>query len=202
MAQVYDSIMESRRQKTIYFQERPEEFCRQFLPEIRWQHGIALRSNLQMLVRLNAFSDCVFESKKYQIPQQTPDVLYYDYTALLGRLGKTPSNYHLTGSYKGPQHNLVATLKALESGYNIAVCFYEDGPFGAGSALKQRLPESYRFPGDSRAWRVFDGDASDLRAFDPGPTRAGNGRICGLRLKGSLKARSAAIDDGFAVLVE
>lgn len=190
--------------KTLYLQQDRVGFLRQLCAEISLAQCQAENDGRQLVVRLNAFSDIPWEHRTYgEIPQQFESVVFYDYTAILSRPLSNPcSNYHLCASWKGENENGPGCIDLLERGYNVAVAFAEPGSFAGNAALKQDIPKRWRLPGSSKVWTCFDGDESDLRAFDPGPTRAGNGRICALRLKsGSTVERDKAIASGFVQVI-
>ena len=201
MASIWRSVMEARVRKTRYLQDDRQGFLEQLIAEITLARLKEESEGRILAVRLNAFSDIPWEHKAYgEIPQRHPDVRFYDYTAILSR--RPLPNYALSYSWKGT--NAAACIELLNSGLNVSVCFAERGNFAGNGALRQRLPKRYRLPGSDHLYEVFDGDASDLRMLDPGPTAAGYGRICGLRLKsGTTEQRDRAIADpsGFVQVI-
>lgn len=204
MAAIWKTVMEARVRKTIFLQEDRPGFLAQLNAEILAARIREESDGRTLAVRLNAFSDIPYEHKTFgEIPQRHPEVVFYDYSALHGRAGKLPGNYAICFSHKGTS-NHASSIDLLERGFNVAVVFAEIGAFAGNAALRQRLPKRYRLEGSAHAWEVYDGDASDLRMLDPGPTKAGNGRICGLRLKaGSTEQRDRAIADpsGFVQVI-
>lgn len=202
---IWPAIMSTRIRKAQFFQDDPGEFCRQLHQEIANAESYAIRMNRRLVVRLNCFSDIVWESAKYAIPQQHQGVIFYDYTKLYKRVGKQPSNYHLCASWTERERDQAACLDLLDRGHNVAVVFAQAGPYSGNRALGQDIPTRWRLPGSSKTWTVFPGDDSDLRIpdIDPGPTRTGNGRICGLALKSSSNdTRAAAMASGFCQIVD
>ena len=202
---IWPGIMRARIEKAQWLHEDPEGFCAQLNNEIRNAEAYATRQGRRLVVRLNCFSDIVWESSKYAIPQQHPNVIHYDYTKLYNRIGKQPENYHLCASWTERPKDQSACLDLLERGHNVAVVFAQAGAFSGNRALGQQIPTRWKLTGSSKVWTVFPGDESDLRIpdIDPGPTRAGNGRICGLALKsGSNETRAAAMVSGFCQIVE
>lgn len=204
LSAMFSSISESRASKTRYLQSDPDGFCRQLIAEITLVEIHDRNAEKRSAIRLNAFSDLDWESEKYAggIPQKFPDILFYDYSKRMHRAktGKIPPNYSICWSYSGK--NSDGCLERLEAGDNVAVVFAQEGSFASSGAMRQDLPKSWRMPGSSKSWTVFDGDTQDMRipGIDPGPTRAGRGRICGLRLKGGIEGRRIAIETGFAVI--
>ena len=193
--------MEARVRKTLFLQKDRQGFLAQLNAEILAARIREESDGRTLAVRLNAFSDVPYEHKTFgEIPQRHPEVVFYDYTAVLSR--RPLPNYALSYSWKGT--NGAGCIELLNAGFNVSVCFAERGSFAGNAALRQRLPKRYRLPGSEHAFEVFDGDTSDLRMLDPGPTNAGYGRICGLRLKaGSTEQRDSAIadDSGFVQIV-
>lgn len=202
MASIWKTVMDARIMKTRYLQDDRQGFLAQLNAEIVAARIKEESDGRTLAVRLNAFSDIPWEHKAYgEIPQRHPDVRFYDYTAILSR--RPLPNYALSYSWKGTNGDWCIEL--LNSGFNVSVCFAERGAYVGNRALRQRLPKRYRLPGSDHYYEVFDGDASDLRMLDPGPTSSGFGRICGLRLKsGTTEQRNAAIadDSGFVQLID
>ena len=89
-----------------------------------------------------------------------PDVVFYDYTKVLGRKVKSIANYSLT--FSRAENNDADVDKAIAQGLNIAAVF-------------DRVPTDYL------TLPVIDGDESDLRFLDA------KGVIVGLTAKGPAK---------------
>jgi hypothetical protein len=195
--------MEARTRRTDFWHASPEAFIRQLKDELRHEQHIAERHGEYLIARLNTFSDIVWEASRYHVPQDFPEVTFYDYTKIHGRIGKQPENYVLCGSWSEEPKHRAACIDILENGLGtIAVPFAEEGKFVSRLAYHQRLPRMHRLPGATRAYSVLDGDASDIRSFDRILTPAGFGRIVGLRLKSANNAdRDQAIKSGFVEIV-
>ena len=195
MARVFASIMSARTEKVKYLQSDKEGFIAQLKREIRLAEIATTNQGRRMAVRLNSFSDLSVED--WGIMQETPSVVYYDYTKRLHRT-VLPENYSLCYSWDGETaKNARGCLELLERGFNVSVIFAQRGNGFCGSgALRQRIPQRHRLPGSDRVWACFDGDEQDLRirGIDPGPTKRGAGRICALRLKTATETeRQAAL---------
>lgn len=108
--------------------------------------------------------------------QLFPHIQFVDYTKNPNRMGKTPSNLHLTLSYSGD--NLAACLAALKRGHNVAVVFGEG------------------LPRDWHGHSVIDGDLHDLRHLDPIRPNGERGIVVGLSPKGLTAKRD---NSGFVV---
>lgn len=108
--------------------------------------------------RLNTISDVPWE--KYGIPQMFPNALFYDYTKLAARLGRTPENYRLMFSYSAAPAYQKQVKAAMKTDAPITVVFRGG------------------FPSEYLGRPVIDGDKSDLVNLYAGPV------VIGLKLKG------------------
>ena len=203
LAGIFASIMKARIQKTEYLRTDRAGFVRQICEEIHEEQRKAEAEGQVLACRLNAFSDIPWELAKYgSIPQQFPGVVFYDYSKLYHRAGQTPDNYHLCFSWTENAEDQADCLRILLAGFNVSMVFANIGAYAGNAALRQDIPKRWAIEG--HRFEVYDGDSSDLRipGIDPGASRSGRGRICGLRLKaGNVASRNAAIASGFAVLV-
>lgn len=145
-------VMWGRMFRTIwYFRDRPG-FMAQLMKEIE--------ANQDAAIRLNVFSDIMWERVSPEIFSEFPRTQFYDYTKHFNRMFKErPVNYHLTFSLSETTRNQAAAV--LQAGMNVAAVVDESGGtlFGAP---------------------VIDGDDHDLRFLDPSPC------VVGLKAKGSL----------------
>jgi hypothetical protein len=167
---------------------------RWFLETLRKEIAIAERKaellGDRLAVRLNVFSDFLFE--RLGIIDQFPNVEFYDYSKSPDRAGLLLPNYWVT--FSRSESNQDDCLRVLESGNNVAIAF-DTGRVGnrvSMDASPLDLPKTwYGFP-------VIDGDNTDLRFDDPrGRTK---GRVVGLRLKAhSRDERQGALESGFAI---
>jgi hypothetical protein len=202
LAQVFQRINESRKEKTRFLHADRAGFLKQLREELTTEQRLADREGTTLAVRLNTFSDIVWEHLHFgNIPKHFPAAVFYDYTKLYVRVGNQPENYVLCASWTENPSDQTSCLNLLQAGHNVAVVFAEPGNFTGNRALSQRLPKRWSLGGHS--YEVYDGDDSDLRFLDPGPTRAGFGRICGLRLKsGNSQMRLEAMASGFCQILE
>jgi hypothetical protein len=95
------------------------------------------------------------------VPQQFPDLFFYDYTKLAKRLDKTPENYELMFSYSAATKYRSQVKMALKTDAPISVVFRNG------------------FPKTFLNRPVIDGDQSDLDNVRAGKV------IVGLKVKGS-----------------
>lgn len=200
---IFKSIMESRVKRTLFFLDHPEAFMKMLRDELRHEQAIAERLGEYLICRPNCFSDISWESQRYHLPQDFPDVTFFDYTKVHGRIGKQPANYTLCGSWSEEPKHQRACIDILENGRGtVAVPFANVGKYVSRLAYTQVLPRMHRLPGAPRSYSVLDGDANDVRSFDRILTPSGFGRIVGLRLKSANNAdREAAIKSGFVEIV-
>lgn len=177
--------MQARLGNTFYLVKQREKFVDQLISEINLARQYAKEQKLKLAIRLNGTSDLPWESPAFgkggrSIMDMFPDVQFYDYTKVPGRVKqfvnkKMPANYHLTFSYSEKPTNQAAALEALRAGMNVAIVF---GPGKAGVLEKLILPQVWGKEG----FRVMDGDDSDLRFTDPKDNQ-GRGMVVGLRAK-------------------
>mgnify|MGYP000536613644 CR=1 FL=1 len=161
-------VQEARIRKANWFLEDTQGFLEAIRSDIEKHETYCKSRQITPVIRLNGTSDVLWES--YGIPQDYPDIQFYDYTKVLPRLRrKIPSNYHPTFSRSEVTQD--STVKTVVSqGTNVAVVFNE-------------LPEKYL------GIPVINGDKNDLRFTDPA------GVIVGLIAKGDAKKDSS----GFVV---
>lgn len=152
-----NTVQSARQRKLDYWLDDPSGFLEQLRAELTRINVTCYKRNLTPAVRLNGTSDIAWEN--YGIPQDFPDIQFYDYTKLPTR--KVPDNYHLTASYSGA--NMKYAEKVKRSAHNIAVVFRKD------------LPLMYLDR------EVIDGDDHDMRFLDK------RNVVVGLRAKGKAK---------------
>ncbi len=162
-------IQKSRIRKTKQFFEDRNTFMNQLVREISNGIKYANKHNLIPVFRLNGTSDIAWEKIRVtyngaeyrNIMEAFPNIQFYDYTKIYNR--KVPSNYYLTFSRSA--NNELNVIKAMQSGYNIAVVFDNKKP----------MPEYYM------GRKVINADETDLRFLDE------KNVICGLKAKGPAK---------------
>ena len=171
LAAVYDSVNIARQKKTDYWHADQAGFLAQLTRELANFKKLCDKQGMQGVVRLNVLSDIPWE--EHDIPQQFPDLFFYDYTKRAVRLGETPDNYRLMFSYSDRPQYQKQVAAALPSGVPIAVVF------------KNSMPSEYL------GRRVIDGDLSDLDNVMAGPV------VIGLTAKGpALNDDSGFVVDG------
>lgn len=163
-ASVYRSVNEARQRKTDFYMNDRGGFLRQLCGELENLERYAAKHGKRPVVRLNVLSDIAWES--HNIPQQFPNIEFYDYTKRAARLGKTPRNYRLMFSYSAAPKYRKQVEIALQTDTPITVVF------------RGGLPSQYL------GREVIDGDKSDLENLKA------RGKIIGLRVKGNDAKRS------------
>lgn len=139
--------------------------------DIRLAIKLANRQGKTAAIRLNVFSDIPWE--KFGIPQEFPEVVFYDYTKNPHRgAGWILPNYHLTFSRSEENgEQCRAVLSSTKPG-NVAVVFRTRNP---------RKWNAGELPTEFMGFPVHDGDNSDLRFLDP------PGVVVALRAKGKSR---------------
>jgi hypothetical protein len=196
-----NATRESRKLKARLFMAHRQDYMNRLARDIVKLERKAMREGLTLCVRLNGSTDIAWERISFVIDDKTsraietrlgvthpragrvmtllqlfPHIQFVDYTKNPNRMGKTPSNLHLTLSYSG--NNLADCLAALKRGHNVAVVFGEGLP---------------------REWHghsVIDGDLHDLRHLDPICPKGERGIVVGLSPKGLTAKRDTS---GFVV---
>lgn len=189
------TIWATRARKVQALLTDPEAFGGLLYHAIIEQLKETVKTRMRLAVRLNVYSDIVWEEVfpalfdvafERLVPRTRP-VTFYDYTKVFGR--QLLDNYPLTFSFAG-HGNLKQSEAELKAGRNVAVAFIgrKLNPNVAWADMKLRvklpegaggLPETVDF-GSLRRVRVIDGDESDSRYLDP---RSRPGYIVGLRYK-------------------
>jgi hypothetical protein len=165
------TIKPPRIAKSRLLRKFPDVFEDRLMTELNSAQKRAWKLKSRLFVRLNVFSDVVWENEMPGIFDAFKDIQFYDYTKDSDRFrrymdGKIPSNYHLT--FSRSENNWSDCVEFLRRGFNVAVPFHVKYNW----KIKQPLPPMFE------GWEVIDGDISDLRPFDPSP------HIVGLRVKG------------------
>lgn len=159
-----NNVQRARVRKTVWFARDRASFMETLADDIESAIRTAAKKGFVPVFRLNGTSDLSWE--KYPVRDAKnifelfPDVVFYDYTKVLGRRVKSIANYSLT--FSRAEDNDADVDKAIAQGLNIAAVF-------------DRVPTDYL------TLPVIDGDESDLRFLDA------KGVIVGLTAKGPAK---------------
>ena len=166
------SAVNARKERTRKYFEQRELFMMQLKGEIAEQLAKAERQGKKLAVRLNGTSDIDWT----EIYEAFPMVQFYEYTKRVDLVKKLNSrdNVHVTFS-KHEKHTPKQIKKVMDSGNNIAVVFI-DTP-----------------PSEYLGYEVVNGDKHDRRFEDR------QGKIIGLKLKGTNAIKKLAINTGFAI---
>ena len=155
------SVQQARINRTKLLFDNPIAFIRRLDTDIYTMLRYADKHKKQLAIRMNVLSDLRWEDR---IDMEKYPAQFYDYTKRHTRLGKVPSNYHLTLSVFPHEHLFNRYLsKARETRTNIAAVFMKD------------IPATFEgFP-------TISGDDNDLRFLDPYPS------CIALKAKGLLR---------------
>jgi hypothetical protein len=200
LAQVFQRIGQSRREKTTWYNTDRAAFMKQLEAELETEQRLADRDGTILCARLNCFSDLNW----FSLIRRFPSMVAYDYTKNLHRIvsPEKPENYWLTGSFTENKANQRECIELLRRGENIAIAFADlSGHFVGNRALNQRIPETWTL--DGTEFNVLDGDDSDLRMLDRRAKPGKPGFIVALRLKsGTSEQRRESIESGFCQIIE
>jgi hypothetical protein len=202
------SVQKARLAKTDFMIDKPHQFMSMLHDEIGAHHRSATKKGKRAAVRLNVVSDILYEKLHPEIFHEHPDVQFYDYTKIHGRLmnpdgspKQLPKNYHVTLSSTGvhKESNWKHVRQHLDNGGVAAMVFAV--PAGRGKKKGGDLPSHVFDKKTGKKYRVIDGDIHDHRHLDHiyNDAQAGEGLIAGLRIKGGKKMLEKAGD--FAVKV-
>lgn len=147
----------ARKRRTTLFWEHPEDFLSLLRGEIRVAIRRGRNKGLEPVFRLNLTSDIPWEL--FGIPQEFPEVQFYDYTKDDDRF--PPDNYHLTLSRSEKEGSEETCKQWLDRGQNVAVVF-------------DQIPRTFW------GYPVHSGENDDLRFLDPFG-------VIGLKAKGRAK---------------
>lgn len=154
----YDSTQQARIRRTHLWFDNRRAFKTMLRADIYALQRLARQANLKLAIRPNGTSDIQWEQEDPELFDEFPEVLFYDYTKIPGRI--TPENYRLT--FSRSENNEYHCQHYLDQGHNVAAVF-------------QNRPENYW------GYPVLDGDQHDLRFLDPRPV------VVGLSPKGRAK---------------
>ena len=150
----HSKINISRIKKTRLFYENRPVFMKLLIHEINRAANKAAAKGMPFAVRLNCTSDLspeLFVNDGQNILDIFPNIQFYDYTKVRGRLsllGKY-KNYDLTFSFDG--YNMKTAKEFLQAGGRVAVVF-----------------DGHKLPAYFDGWQVIDGNSYDFRFKDPG----------------------------------
>jgi len=199
----FDSKVNAARiSRTLFYAASRSHFSAVLFREIMTARKKAEKAGAKFAVRINGTSDISPKAfKVYGIDALNffPDVQFYDYTKVIGRVRAAyGSNYNVTVSWVDGM-TLSDMRSILEAGYSVAVPFADLDKNGRIKVAKSaRLPETFE------GYRVIDGDISDLRYLDREYFEIPNGVgfVVGLRAKRTTKAaESVALESGFFIPV-
>lgn len=132
LASIYKTVNEARSRRTeIYINDRLN-FCNQIYYELNLLNKKAIKKDGKIEVRLNGTSDLdliaiINNRLDVDILADFPNLLFYDYTKVLGKVKKyIGTNYTLT--FSKSETNEHECIEALKLGTNVAVVFDHKKP--------------------------------------------------------------------------
>lgn len=155
-----NNVQKARIRRTRMWMEDRAAFWVMLLNEINRFIKSAARKGLTPVIRLNGTSDIRWEREEVNLHSDKtifeifPDIQFYDYTKLTGRMRKKmPDNYYLCLSYSGKNVSYASVCWMMHEEHGaslIVVC--------RDKVVKQRWIEEKG---------AIDGDEHDLRFTDP-----------------------------------
>jgi len=179
----FENVAGARIERTQFLFNAPIEFKAQLNRETENFMRLCDKKQKLPAIRLNGFSDLLWESIMPEYFDKFSDCQFYDYTKYPYSKRPTnllPANYNLTFS-KSEKTTRQNMLMELKQGRNVA-CVFRD-----------KLPEIYQLSISGvtlENFDIIDGDKSDLRFLD------GTNKVIGLVAKGNAKKEE---NDGFVL---
>src|SRR5579885_472788 len=151
----FPSVQAGRIAKVVAFKEHRSWFMATLRADLETAWRYCQERGFRMGVRLNVFSDILWEKEAPWAFREFPEVQHSDYTKHAKRMlrflrGELPPNYYLTFSRSEANEGDCAAV--LKAGGNVAVVF-------------RHTP----FPAQYLGYPVINGDAHDLRFLDERP---------------------------------
>lgn len=179
-AGIFKSINRGRIARTVLLHQSRDIFQELLFQELERHRQVAKSEGQKLCVRLNVFSDIVWEELFPTLFNCFADVQFYDYTKIVRRAiahaeGKFPPNYHLT--FSRSESNMADSHKILRMGGNVAFVFGH-----SRQRWEDCRPKNIRFledNGKTKSYPVVNGEASDLRFLE-----GKQGLVVGLYAKG------------------
>jgi len=144
----FKNVKESRVRKTKLFFEDKSRFMELLEKDLAKLVKIANKENKIATVRLNGFSDILWE--QHLDFSKFKEIIFYDYTKYYNRV--VPENYHLLYSFSPNLENHLEEYLKLNTTGNYTVVF--------NLRKNEQLPEFYK------GRKVIDGDLNDFRFLD------------------------------------
>jgi hypothetical protein len=197
------NVANARIKKTLDFYADKQAYLKLISADIAMAEAWCKVHDFKLAVRLNVLSDIRWENERFNksglnMFETYSSVQFVDYTKDFKKMmkwckGELPSNYHLT--FSRSEVNDLLCNQVLENGGNVATVFRPMGKIVNVKVKDKKSGKTYtskRFkttdpkikkrtfdtPSEWGAYKVFNGDNSDLRHLDP------KGVIVGLRAKG------------------
>lgn len=147
----------------LFFRDRPF-FKTILIEDLEKAQLKADKQNLDLVIRLNNYSDLPWEDLMPELFQLYPRARFMDYTKLLSRIRTAPSNYDLTYSLNAKRHNgnAVASLGLF---YRCATVV--SVPIFNGFFAQLQEGETINLTINGETIPAFNGDLHDLTFLQP-----------------------------------
>ena len=156
------SAILSKYYKTLFFRRLPKLFFNQLFQEIENFDKLCYRSGLKACIRLNAYSDVVYERIKPDLFQAFSGVLFYDYTKLKRRFDNPiPSNYFLTHSLVAADNPDLSDFAGLHRQFSAVVSreIYDSIDWKYSELFRERYKMTWI---NGYSVKLINGDNDDL----------------------------------------
>lgn len=165
----FNNVMQARLNKAKFLVNRRQDFLNLLAYEIIKEANKAMKEGYKVAFRLNGTTDFDFVGlikKNVGIDLlELDNVIFYDYTAILGKAKKYKSSANYIHAFSRKENNHNETLEALKAGFYASVVFLN------------KLPKTWHgFP-------VIDGDKADDLMLN----KIEKGAVLGLIAKGKAK---------------
>ncbi len=169
----YPIVTKGRLARTLAWFQKPDEFKAKLLVELSLAQQLAARHGKKLGVRLNVFSDVMWERQFPEVFTTFPNIQFYDYTKHYLRMmrfcrGELPRNLYLT--FSRSENNEDKCLEVLKAGRNVSV------PFTINKVMHPEI--NVPLPKQFMGYPVVNGEENDLRFLDR------QGVIVGIKTKG------------------
>lgn len=166
----YPIVQQSRILRTEFAVADPEAFLTLLKFEVAKAVTDTKAEKKELAIRLNVFSDILWENAAPWLFSEFDKVQFYDYTKDHTRFESLPDNYHLTFS-ASERTGDVQLMEMLEDGINVTI---------VADKLNGEVPDTWN------DFEVLDGDITDYRPSDP------DGVVVFLKPKGKARNKTAA----------
>lgn len=124
---IYQSAIRSKLAKTLFLQYYPEDFIQILIREIGKFQKLCRKSKILPAIRLNTYSDILWERKFPIIFSEFPSIQFYDYSKVYHRrFSELPANYDLTYSGISSVHDSIEKISQLADNSRVSIVVSND----------------------------------------------------------------------------